>query len=241
MRNIPCIKLSEDELKYITSNQKIFFGAEGIICESNSPYTLYKLFPNSRDTYLMSDNKEKKILRLFDLDLDYITKPLSLISFNGDIIGYEMVSGYDFCAYKDYQLDKDELVYLLKETKKILEYFDSKDVIYGDLEFRNILFNRFTKEIMFCDMDNVQVGELSMDVIPFGLMEYESVRGIDEGVHPFMHNRLTLRSFDLDPYCSTKYDLKRHFKRGAFSVFKSMKDPNDFDSQYLISYIKKYK
>ena len=39
--------------------------------------------------------------------------------------------------------------------KKILEYYHSKDIIYGDVKDDNILINSVTGKISFCDMDNI--------------------------------------------------------------------------------------
>ena len=240
MRNMPCIKLSERELKYILK-RKFFSGGEGMICESSNPNTLYKIFSQRRSIVPMGENKEKKISLLYEKQLDYSIKPISLISFDDIIIGYEMESDYELETFTRYQFTNDELLYFLKETKNILEYFSSNGIVYGDVEFRNILFNHNTGEIKFCDMDNVQIDGLAIDKLSYGLMDYESARGIDDGVHPYMHNRLALRSFDLDPFYSAKQDIKKIFKSGAVDIVKSMQTPKEFKEDYIISYVKKYK
>ena len=119
----------------------------------------------------------------------------------------------------------EEVRQLLKETKKVLEYFTSKGIIYGDMEPRNILFNRGTGEVKFCDMDNIQIDNCKIDVFPYSLIEYNETRGIDDGVHPYMHNRLVLGAFDLDMYCSSKYALKKVFKTLCFPVISNPLPP----------------
>lgn len=241
MNRIPNIKLNKNQVHELLTRHKLVTGGEATICEADNPYTLYKLFSNLGVPKAMGENKEKKIIELYQEDIDYSVRPVSTISLNDIIIGYEMTNEYDLECYKLYQLSNEELLYLLKESKRILEYFSSKGIIYGDIEPRNILFNRYTGEIKFCDMDNTQIGEYKMDKLPYSLIEYDKIRGIDDGVHPYMHNRMTLRAFELDLYCSSKSDVKKVFKRHANDIIKSMRDPREFNDEYIVTYIKKYK
>lgn len=241
MKRIPNIKLNEKQVQELLTRHKLVTGGEATICDGNNPYTLYKLFSEYGIPKPMGDNKEKKIISLYQEDLDYSVRPVSTISLNDMIIGYEMINEYDFDSFKLYQLSKEELLHFLKESKRILEYFSSKEIIYGDVEPRNILFNRYTGEIKFCDMDNTQIGIYPMDKLPYSLIEYDKMRGIDNGVHPYMHNIMTLRAFELDLYCSSKSDVKKVFERYANSIIKSMRDPREFNDEYIVTYMKKYK
>ena len=103
------------------------------------------------------------------------------------------------------------------------------------------MFNRGTGEVKFCDIDGSQVDELEMDIYPFRLLEYLETRRIDKGVHPYMHNIMTLRAFELDLYCSSKSDVKKVFERHANSIIKSMRDPREFNDEHIVTYMKKYK
>lgn len=241
MKRIPNIKLTEKQVQELLTRHKLVTGGEATICDGDNPYTLYKLFSEYGIPKPMGDNKEKKIISLYQEDLDYSVRPVSTISLNDMIIGYEMINEYDFDNFKLYQLSRDELLYFLKESKRILEYFSNKGIIYGDVEPRNILFNRYTGEIKFCDMDNTQIGIYPMDKLPYSLIEYDKMRGIDNGVHPYMHNIMTLRAFELDLYCSSKSDVKKVFERHANSIIKSMRDPREFNDEYIVTYMKKYK
>ena len=241
MKRIPNIILNEKQVREIMTRGKLFSGTEAVICRGNNPYTLYKIFNKLGNPIPMGDNKEKKIIRIYDREIDYSVKPVSTISLDNILIGYEMVDEYDFDTYKLYELMPEEVMQLLKETKKGLEYFTSKGIIYGDMEARNILFNRGTGEVKFCDIDGSQVDELEMDIYPFSLLKYLETRGIDNGVHPYMHNRLVLGAFDLDMYCSSKYALKKVFKRDGRKIIESMKVPKEFKDEYVLTYMKKYK
>lgn len=239
MKRIPNIKLNEKQVLELLTKHKLVTGGEATICEADTPYTLYKLFSEHGIPKPMGDNKEKKVTNLYQRQIDYSVRPVSTISLNDIIIGFEMINEYDLEIFKLYQLSNEELLYFLRESKNILEYFSSKGIIYGDVDPRNILFNRYTGEIKFCDMDNTQIDIYPMDKLPFTLTEYEKMRGIDNGVHPYMHNRMTLRALELDLYCSSKSDIRKRFKRPTEKIISSMRDPREFNDEYVITYMKK--
>ena len=228
-----------DEYNRIVSYQRINFGGEAIICESDNPYTLYKIFNYLGSPKAMSKNKENKIELLHELKPKYSVEPISTISLNDVIVGYEMSTDFGLESYKTYELSPEELKYFLTETKRILEYFNSIGIIYGDVEPRNILFNRDTGEIKFCDMDNISINGLPMDTIPFNLQVYEQERDLDYSVHPFMHNIMTLRAIGLDSYWASHLDLRRNLKRPGYKTVLSMSKPSKFNNEYILPYVKK--
>ena len=67
------------------------------------------------------------------------------------------------------------------------------------------------------------------------------MKKIADGAHSYMHNRMTLRSFNLDMLCSSNYELRKIFKRPGRKIVESMRDPIDFKKEYIIDHIKKYK
>ena len=241
MKSIPNIKLSEKEFKYLITECRVGFGGEATICEGSRDYTLYKLFSKFHEPKPMGENKEKKIIELYNRQIDYSVKPLSTVSVGDMIVGYEMLDEIDLENADLCLLPKEQLIYFLKETKRILEYFSNKGIIYADIEPRNILFNKESGRIIFCDMDNTQVDDLPIDLLPTSLLDYQLSRGIDNGVHSYMHNRMTLRAFDLDMFCSGNYALRREFKRPGRKIIESMKEPVNFKDEFIIEHIKKYK
>jgi len=239
MKNIPNKEIDRKTFKHLITYGKITTGGEGVICKWNDPKTIYKIFVDNGNPKPMGDNKEYKINKLYEKQINYSVKPLSTISFNDIVIGYEMIDEYNLKNYKNYELKKDEIIYFLKETRKILEYFTNNEIIYGDLEFRNILFNKNTGEIKFCDMDNIQINNYYFDKLPNALIEYNTIRGIDYGVNPYMHNLLTLKSFDLDLYFNIKSTFRKLFDKKSRKVINSMIDPLNFKDAYIIDYVKK--
>ena len=236
---LPNKAITIEEFKKIINYNRFNFGGEAVICETDNAYSLYKIFTHIQDPIPMSENKIRKLEILHELKPDHTITPISTISLNDIIIGYEMTTDYELETYKLYQLSNEELRYFLTKTKEILEYFSSLGIIYGDIEPRNILFNRNTGEIKFCDMDNISINGIPMDTIPFQLQTYNAERELDYSVHPYMHNIMTLRSLDLDSYWTTKYELKKYFKRPAIKTVSSMIKPKKFNNEYIIQHMKK--
>lgn len=239
MKRLPNIELDTEQINELTTAYKITRGGEATICEGIKSGTVAKIFTKHGLVIPMGDNKEKKIIRLYEEQLEYSTIPVRTISYKGQLVGYEMTTDPFYNTYKRCGLTIPEQKQLLIKSKQVLEYFQSKDIIYGDIELRNILFNRETGEVIFCDMDNTQIGDLPIDLRPFKLGLYYLAKSIiDEGVHPFMHNYLTLRLYDLDPYC-TRFAINKQFHKPASKIAHSMKQPVDFIPDYVIKYIKK--
>lgn len=234
---IPNLQLNKKQINSLLNEHKVFSGGEAIICESDNPCTLYKFFYKNGKIATMEKNKVLKIKLLFDMQLEYMVKPTKLLSFNDEVIGYEMTTDYDFDTYKSYQLSNKELIDFLYKTKEILIYFQNKGVTYGDVDFRNILLNRNTMEILFCDIDNVKINDYPMDIIPSDLINFD----LDGNVHAYMHNIMTLKAFNLDIYCSSNFAIKKSFKNNGLKIILSMHDKKSFNDEYLIDYIKKHK
>lgn len=236
---IPNKEISRSDFLYKITYQRLARGGEASICETDNPYSLYKFFTLSDKVKPMSKNKLEKLSRLYELTPQHAIKPISTISLNDVIIGYEMETDPDLKTYMPCQLYPEELKYFLTKSKDILEYFQTLNIIYGDIDPRNILFDRNTGEIKFCDMDNISLDNLPMDLIPSEVEFYETVRPLDFGIHPFAHNKMTLRALDIDTYWASKKQLSKHFTRPAIKIVESMQDPSNFNNKYLVQYFKK--
>ena len=238
MQRIPNIDLNEEQLKELTVGYKISAGSEGVVCEGIQSNTVAKIARKKGEIIPLGDNKEHKIIELYKKQLEHSSIPVRTISHNGNIVGYEMTTDPRFDKYARYQLTYQELKQILLKSKEIIQYFLSQDVIYADTELRNILFNRETGEIFFCDMDNTQIGEYPMDLIPSILEHYNLSRGIDEAILPYSHNYFTIRLFDLDPY-ETRFTIRKYFKRPGYKIIQSMQQPETFIEDYCVKYMKK--
>lgn len=236
---IPNKQITRDEFYRLVDYQKLYSGGEANICEADTPFSVYKLFYHCSTPVAMPENKVKKISRLYDEQVKHSVYPLCTISLDDVIVGYEMTSDIDLNKAQINFLPFEEKKYFLEKTKEILEYFSSLGIIYGDVEPRNILFDRNTGRIEFCDMDNIAWDDLPMDLLPNHVVDYNAARPIDKNLHPYMHNLMTLKSFGIDQYWATPKELRQHFKRPARKTIKSMKDPANFNNEYIIQYLKK--
>lgn len=248
MKRLPNLNLSEEEY-FTLINNPITRGGEGIICPGTRKDTLFKIFIDIYgNNNPLSDNKERKINILFQLDLNDLVKPIRTISYKGQIIGYEMSYDQLDIALKKIVLPRKELIKILKQSRETLVELSKHDITYGDVTEDNILYNPKTKKIKFCDIDNIRIGTLPIDTKGFSLSKYYSLTGtIDEKADAYMHNLLTLRSLSYDYHTydtEILLDLKKEeyptrFKQQAKNTFRSMNDPKSFNGEYIIQYVKR--
>ena len=127
------------------------------------------------------------------MNLDYITEPTAILYSNGVPIGYEMKYDENDINLLLSTLSKKEKIYTLKKIKDILKYFESKEIIYHDINQGNILINKNKGKIKFCDIDNVTMEDYPGDLYDDLILFFKETYGvIDTRVHSFMHNYLTL-------------------------------------------------
>lgn len=248
MRTIPNIKLTTQELQQIL-NSSITSGGEGIICKSNSNNTAYKIFinPKTEEVIPMLENKQRKIIRQCEQPLEYAVRPISTISTEDYIIGYEMEYDEKERPLEALTPPRIELIDYLKEIKKALEYFQSKDIIYGDIKASNILVNRQNGQVRFCDMDNIAYRELPIDLVPYDLGCYKHEHGcIDDLSHAYFHNLLSIEQLLIKGvnYQDILYKLStgakpKGFKKTANPIFESMVRAENFTGEYAIDHVKK--
>lgn len=245
MRTIPNIKLTPKEIEMLRRDAKFNFGAEAIICRNNNPHTLYKIF--LEDTFLedspvmgMSENKERKIAELYQRQIDYMVRPVSTLSVNGRLIGYEMTYDLSDKEIFPYHLSRDALIQFLNQSKDALNYFSNQDIVYGDVSYSNILLNRKTGQIKFCDIDNIQLGGYEIDLYEPNLEAFVIDYGkVDSNADIFMHNIMTLNGFYIDFCACCLEEVEYKFGSTVADVFDTMRRPKDFDGEYIIQYVKK--
>lgn len=251
MKKIPNIKLTIDEYMHITEEQRFSKGGESIICTSDKPNTLYKFFKNPENDFLidMPENKEKKIARLYQIEPDFAVKPVSTISAGNYLVGYEMTYNPKLIPLKGARVSREEKIEILKKVKNALEYFKELDIVYGDVKSNNILIDPKTGEILFCDMDNVQLENYPIDLITIYVRHFTSKYGkIDHVVDAYMHNIMTLQQLGFPNPNPTYIDVIKTieekispvgFAKEARAIFDAMATPETFTGEYAIQYIMK--
>ena len=240
MKNMPNIRVSDDELKLLTTKRVYSSGRESYICLSPNKKTLYKIFRRGVKVVPMKDNKKKKIMRLHDMSLEHTVQILSTISCNGELIGYE--TSYDKDDFRFYPplFSRSQLIEKLKNIQGVLEYFNAQDITYGDVSFRNILYNRKTGNLKFCDLDNIRVGEYPIDLFLLPLKNYKDIRGIDDSADAYMHSLLTLKAFDLQLFFSSPEEFNKEFEPFAVEkIIPTLIEPQEYEGEYIVKYVKK--
>lgn len=136
MRNLPNINLSWIEFYNIIENQ-VFTdtGGESIICTTNKPNTLYKFFvnPYTRQLIDMPDNKYKKIIVLYQYDLEYSIKILSTVSAGGYLVGYEMSYRPENIPFLSLELSKKETLAILRRVKQGLDTIITAIILFMEI------------------------------------------------------------------------------------------------------------
>lgn len=92
---IPNKEITRSQFYELVDYQKLYAGGEATICESDTPFSVYKLFYHCSTPVAMPPNKVKKISRLYDEQVDYSVHPLCTVSLDDVIVGYEMTSDID--------------------------------------------------------------------------------------------------------------------------------------------------
>lgn len=250
MKSMPNVKISRQDFERLITQNRYGSGGEGVICTTPSPHTLYKIFVEYETSIpvIMSDNKRKKIQELYHRHIEHSTQPLSTISLDGELIGYEMTGDQDDISLLSIHLPRRKKIEVLKRSSEILQYFASQGITYGDVKANNILVNRKTNQVKFCDMDNIKLDDYPIDL----LNDYvdsiiESESDINPSVDAYMHNLMTLQllnspgiTYDeiiyklIDGKYHKKYKQEAH---RALSTMVSSEQP--FTGEYIAPYIKR--
>ncbi len=225
-KTLPNITLTTDELMRIKDNLDMYHsGSEGIIIRGEDPRVIRKLFLYDIDENYnkpkdkveqMRANKLKKIQLLGNMH--HLLNDLRVtrtITHQGVFMGYE-----SFSSYPQYPLDTNplygpDLKQYLKRLKIILENFHQNGIVFGDVKSDNVIQNLEFDIVSFCDIDNVQIGNLPIDLPNFCIQPFQQEDGlVGEEVDHYMFNLLTLTEMF---YPSSDYrTVEEKIKKGNF-------------------------
>lgn len=259
MQKLPNTSINIETLNWLLINQ-LYSGGEGIICRGFDDKSVFKVFADwnyrkkqfkegrtiKPEEIQMADNKLEKIKLLYQKDPDYMVKPLSTLSCNGVLIGYEQTFDPNDFSFDQEGLPRNASVHFLDESMQALEYFKRQDMIYGDVSNSNLLINIKTGRVKFCDIDNMQVGNYKFDRTGASLTIYSVIRGLDEYADTYMHNLMALRViapprvYKHEPaYHLVKEDYSQSLTEKGLETLESMHNIKDFNGNYLTPYIKR--
>lgn len=248
---LPNLEIAEEDLDFLFNDRRFDYGGESIICKGIKKNTAYKIYydRDNEEVLTMPDNKFEKVKRQYNEPLEHSIRPLRSITLLGELIGYEMTYDEDDVSLLDAILDKEGLLHCLKTTKNILEYYHSKDIIYGDVKDDNILINKKTGEIKFCDMDNIFMQELPIDVMSQELSDFfDEHQKSDIIADHYMHNILTLYKLKYKKKDNQK--IAQMLREGTITelptddkkakcIIKKMQNLSTYQGGYLIDYVTK--
>ena len=245
MQRLKDIKLAEEELSYY-KQQYFDFGSESIIVRSH-PDRIYKIW-NDDIPIQIRENKLKKIIAYYQKQIKYIPQITATLSSHGICSGYEMSFSEEDDVLLIAPIEKKERKEILQRGKEILSYFIREGIIYGDIKNDNILYNKRTKKLKFCDFDNTKYQDLPMDLQPEELSDFIKKYGSeDEKIHAYMYNLLTLQQLDSRDCCNIEV-LQGIYEDNYCEIvdekgkvlLKEMKSINqNYSGEYLIDHIVK--
>ena len=261
MKRLPNANISLETLNKLLQNNLLFCGAEGIIVKGNGPVVLKIFYTPNKDgaNYSMSQNKLKKIDLIYQEDLQYITKPISTLTCDGNLVGYAMTYNLSDISYNFLHLSLEDNIAVLKQVRKILEYFKAHDIIYGDIHARNILINQANHTVSFCDMDNIIIKDYPMDLLCYFLYWFiREEKGSMDDIMAYMTNILTYIKIDF-PYFQfiTYEDIITKIRKDANDIInllaekchrdiqykkvrkitREMISPSNFKGEYIVDYL----
>ena len=142
-------------------------------------------------------------------------------------------------------------IIVLKKFRRILEYFHSNNIIYGDIKGSNMLVNK-NLDVCFCDIDNVSIDELDFDVMSRCLSYFYRCYGdISYKMDSFMFNMFTLE-YLLEIYSPNYEDVFDFLDLGQVVLFPNCTDKvmvkkifhdirnisDNYGGEYIIDYVK---
>ena len=184
------IKLSKKEV-FALRDKKINYGGESIIVRPNIPNTIYKLYRESVSQE-ERENKHKKLELVKERNLNFTTKPQSVITCEDKIVGHAYDYDKEDMPMLLFPLTTEEKISYLRRIKLILNYFKRNGIIFADLKCDNILINRVTGKIKFCDMDSIQIDNLKTSINEEFLLQAFKDGLLDEKVHVYLHNLMII-------------------------------------------------
>lgn len=257
---LPNIVVSKEELDFIKKNSNRYLsGAEGLIIRQADKRIVRKFFLpeiceehelNPDDQEKLRESKLNKVIKLGTMsDLkNEVQVAATLTTENGTFIGYEMTSPDILYPLDTNPLLQSEKLEYLKILKQRLLNFHDHGVLIGDIKDSNILINRDSGIICFCDLDNAQIGLYPIDLMNYSIQRFADENGyIQEGADAYMFNVLTLNQIVyphidyrevIEKLKNAKPDESTHPE--VKKILKKMKKNNtQYDGGYIIDYLRK--
>lgn len=142
---------------------------------------------------MVRENKFQKIVKLASMkDFDNELILFATYSYHKKFVAYKM----NYLSYPTLEslcLGEKELLFYLKLIKNKLLEIHELGIVYGDVKDDNIFVDLEQQRIVFGDIDNMQIGELSIDMMSTYAKNFVKSYGrVDEKLDSYMMNLMTL-------------------------------------------------
>lgn len=248
--------ISEDIYKKILYNPILKGHEAGISVFGSDLMKVFFVIPSptwSRhsDFYLNKRKKLEKIIQIPFFNTKNPVYPKNLYTVYNKFAAYTMPDRRDLKTLYQDKFSLGTKIEILKRYRRLLDYFHSENIVYGDIKGCNMLLSSDSKTLGFCDLDNMKVDDLSIDILSRCASYFCSKYGlIDYKLDSFMFNFLTIE-YLLNIY-SENYEMVFDFldynvvpnfsfsmnKVKVKSIFDELKNISpDYSGRYIIDYI----
>lgn len=238
----------------------VLSGSEAVLSVYNGDLIkLFSVFPKSSEYNEAEDfhlNKRKKleyIQNISGFSTHNLVYPKELYNVYNQFGAYTIPDRRDLSTLYNAKIRGiTRKIEVLKEYRRILDYFHEHDIVFGDIKFNNMLLSLTGKIIGFCDIDNVMVGNLPIDVLSRCSRYFCSKYGkVDYMLDSFMFNFITIEY--LLGICSPDFEAVFDFldqnvvpsfslgmdKVKVKSIFNELKNvDSNYSGSYIIDYMK---
>lgn len=194
------LRISQKDYEYYR-NRRFAMGGEGTIAYFDSNKVI-KLFHNNfgqKEEEQIEKIRERKFRKIaIYATMEDLKNPLRItdfVTYQDKFVGYvqTLAPGYSLKGLSS-DLDIEEKLYILRQTKDILLDFHNNNIIYGDVRSDNIVYDPDSKIVTFVDVDNAQIEGIEPELKNGSLgYFYEQHGSFDEVVDSIEHNILTIQ------------------------------------------------
>lgn len=159
-------------IRYLDYNHNAICSSEAMLY--NSSLGLFKRF-NINTPMHIKENKKRKLLELEKITIlkQYYNEIICLVNNYTD----EYLAGYIIKPSNGYPLDEtfllpEEKIKILKKLKEIISLFEKNGVIYEDIHFDNIYYDKKSDKLELIDIDNIEINGYKKDLESFLTRKY---------------------------------------------------------------------
>lgn len=219
-----------------------FSGYESNIFSYNNN-SLIKIFKTNNNSVL--NNKLQKLKILYTLQTDDVL-PIDLIYIDGIFKGYRSNYRRNFYPINGFEQKKKEKYIILKKILEKINYYHSLNIYFGDLHEKNILYNKSTRQVILCDLDNFIIDDLDFDIKNNYQKKYLKNNNTIKYMDEFIFNLLTISYIQNISYSYVFDFLLNNGLKGILNtpenydiIYQMLNYSQEFSGELLINHTRK--